>query len=361
MDKIALVTGSSRGIGRAVARRLAAEGYAVCVNYRVRQDCAMSLVSEITAAGGRAMAVQADVAHRVQVNEMVRRVEGEFGPVSLLVNNAGVAGQALFQDITDALWHRYFSVNVDGAFHAIQAVLPHMLHEHAGCIVNVSSIWGLRGASCEVTYSATKGALIALTRSLASELAPTGIRVNCVAPGVIKTDMLDALPPEVLPQLAQETPLGRLGTPEDIAAAVSFLADERASFITGGQQQRLRRQPAPVQGQGDILWLDDRAVQRRQRPLHAQHRPGRQAGQRKAAPGRQAASHHLPRPQPRAGGLLGHQHRAAQGRPSQRRQPCRAAAVQHRLVRRADLRRQPPPVSAAAEKRHVAHVSSPPA
>ena len=199
MEKIALVTGSSRGIGRAVARRLAAEGYAVCINYRERQDCAMSLVAEISAAGGRAMAVQADVAHRVQVNEMVRRVEGELGPVSLLVNNAGVAGQALFQDITDALWHRYFAVNVDGAFHTIQAVLPHMLHEHAGCIVNVSSIWGLRGASCEVTYSATKGALIALTRSLASELAPTGIRVNCVAPGVIKTDMLDALPPEVLP------------------------------------------------------------------------------------------------------------------------------------------------------------------
>lgn len=176
MEKIALVTGSSRGIGRAVARRLAAEGYAVCVNYRERQDCAMSLVAEISAAGGRAMAVQADVAHRVQVNEMVRRVEGELGPVSLLVNNAGVAGQALFQDITDALWRRYFAVNVDGAFHTIQAVLPHMLHEHAGCIVNVSSIWGLRGASCEVTYSATKGALIALTRSLASELAPTGIR-----------------------------------------------------------------------------------------------------------------------------------------------------------------------------------------
>jgi 3-oxoacyl-[acyl-carrier protein] reductase len=125
------------------------------------------------------------------------------------------------------------SVNVDGAFHTIQAVLPHMLHHHQGCIVNISSIWGQRGASCEVTYSCTKAALIGLTRSLAMELAPTHIRVNCVAPGVIRTDMLDALPPEVLPQLAQETPLGRLGTPEDIAHAVAFLAGDGASFITG--------------------------------------------------------------------------------------------------------------------------------
>lgn len=233
MEKIALVTGSSRGIGRAVARRLAAEGYAVCVNYRERQDCAMSLVAEISAAGGRAMAVQADVAHRVQVNEMVRRVEGELGPVSLLVNNAGVAGQALFQDVTDEMWQRYFSTNVDGAYHAIQAVLPAMLHAHEGCILNISSIWGQRGASCEVTYSCTKAALIGLTRSLASELAPTHIRVNCIAPGVIKTDMLDALPPEVLPQLAEETPLRRLGTPEDIAHAAAFLASEKADFITG--------------------------------------------------------------------------------------------------------------------------------
>lgn len=233
MDKIALVTGSSRGIGRAVARRLAAEGYAVCVNYRERQDCALSLVAEIAAAGGRAMAVQADVSRRVQVDEMVRRVEGELGPVSLLVNNAGVAGQALFQDITDALWHRYFSVNVDGAFHTIQAVLPHMLHEHAGCIVNISSIWGQRGASCEVAYACTKAGIIALTRSLAMELAPSGIRVNCVAPGVINTDMVQVLGQETLDELVKETPLGRLGTPEDIAYAVAFFASERAGFITG--------------------------------------------------------------------------------------------------------------------------------
>ena len=231
MEKIALVTGSSRGIGRAAVRKLAAAGYAVCINYRERQDCADALVEELTAAGQRAMAVQADVSVRQQVNDMVRQVEDAFGPVSLLVNNAGVAGQALFQDISDELWHRYFSVNVDSAFHTIQAVLPQMLHEHEGCIVNISSIWGLRGASCEVTYAATKAALIGLTRSLAAELAPSGIRVNCIAPGVINTDMVQVLGRETLDMLADEIPLRKLGRPEDIADAMLFLA--KSEYTTG--------------------------------------------------------------------------------------------------------------------------------
>ena len=164
---------------------------------------------------------------------MVERCTRELGPVTLLVNNAGVAGQALFQDVTDELWNRYFAVNLNGARHTIQAVLPQMLHEKSGCIINVSSIWGQHGASCEVTYSCTKHALIGLTRSLAMELAPSGIRVNCVAPGVIDTDMVRVLGEETLHDLAEQTPLGRLGTPQDIAGAVVYLASDAASFVTG--------------------------------------------------------------------------------------------------------------------------------
>ena len=221
MKRVAFITGGSRGIGRAVARRLAEEGCAVGIDYLQAREQAQALVSELTARGCPA------------ITAAIRQVEEAFGPVSLLVNNAGIAGQHQFQDITSSFWHRIFAVNVDGAYHTIQAVLPHMLHEKAGCIVNISSIWGQRGASCETAYSASKAALIGLTRSLALELAPSGIRVNCVAPGVIHTDMVEVLGQETLCALAEETPVGRLGTPEDIAAAVAFLAGDGASFITG--------------------------------------------------------------------------------------------------------------------------------
>jgi len=233
MRKCALVTGSSRGIGRAVAIQLAREGWSVCINYIQHRDAAEDLVQQLRSEGHDAIAVQADVADRKAVNTMVATAAEQLGPVELLVNNAGVAGQALFQDVTDEMWDRYMGVNLGGARNTIQAVLPHMLHEKRGCIVNVSSMWGLRGASCEVTYSCTKAALIALTRSLALELAPSHIRVNCVAPGVINTDMVQVLGQDVLDELAVQTPLGRLGTPEDIAHAVSFFASEKASFITG--------------------------------------------------------------------------------------------------------------------------------
>lgn len=233
MKRSALVTGASRGIGRAVALELARSGWPVCVNYLEHRDAAEEVVSLLRSEGREAMAFRADVSCREAVEEMICAARSALGPVELLVNNAGVAGQCLFQDVTDEMWNRYLGVNLGGVRNAVQAVLPHMLHEKRGCIVSISSIWGLRGASCETVYACTKAAVIALTRSLALELAPSHIRVNCVAPGVIDTDMVRVLGGETLRELAEQTPLGRLGTPEDIAHAVAFFASEKASFLTG--------------------------------------------------------------------------------------------------------------------------------
>ncbi len=231
MRRVALVTGSSRGIGAAIAAALSEAGWAVCINYIERADKAEALAARLRERGGEVITCQADVADRAAVDAMVARVEAELGPVSLLVNNAGVARQQQFQDIDPAAWQRLFAVNVNGCFHCSQAVLPHMLHEHAGQIVNISSIWGSHGASCEAAYSATKHAIIGLTRSLSAELSPSGIRVNCVAPGVIDTDMVQVLGRETLEGLAREIPAGRLGRPEEIARAVLALVEN--PYITG--------------------------------------------------------------------------------------------------------------------------------
>ena len=230
--KTALVTGSSRGIGAACAARLARAGWAVCINCVERTDKAAALAALLRDEGCNVIWHQADVSSAEAVNEMVARTEKELGRIDLLVNNAGIAKQEQFQDIAPETWKRLFDVNLGGCFNTVKAVLPGMLHEHSGCIINMSSIWGSHGGSCEVAYSSTKHAIVGFTRSLAAELAPSGIRVNCIAPGVINTDMVQVLGQETLDSLARETvPLGRLGRPEEIANACLYLAS--AEYTTG--------------------------------------------------------------------------------------------------------------------------------
>lgn len=228
--KTALVTGGSRGIGAAVCRRLAEDGLRVVVHYNQNKGKAEALVRELTEKTGLPhLALPAELAERTQVEELFRLA----GPVDVLVNNAGIAQQKLFTDITEDDWRRMFAVDVDGVFRCCQCALPHMIHEKSGCIINIASIWGEIGASCEVHYSAAKAAVIGLTKALAKELGPSHIRVNCVSPGVIDTEMNAMFDGETMEELCESTPLGRIGSPEDIATAVSFLASDAASFITG--------------------------------------------------------------------------------------------------------------------------------
>lgn len=217
-----VITGGSRGIGAACVRLFAARGDSVSFLYEKEHEAAQAVARET---GARAICC--DVASE----QAVTRAFPEIGPVDVLVNNAGVCHYGLISQITPDAWRRLFAVNVDGAFYCIRAALPSMLEKQSGAIVNVSSMWGQVGASCEAAYSATKGALIALTKALAKELGPSHIRVNAVAPGVIQTDMCASVSPEVLELLREDTPVERLGSPEDIAQAVAYLAD--APFVTG--------------------------------------------------------------------------------------------------------------------------------
>ena len=224
MTKTALITGGSRGIGAACAVRLASDGYRVVIGYNTGREEAQR-VAEVT--GGEA--VQADVSD----SAAVRRLFDAAGTVDLLVCCAGAAHHGLFSEITDEEWQRVIGVNLGGVINCCRTVIPGMVSRKSGRIITISSIWGICGASCEAVYSASKAAVIGLTKSLAKELGPSGILVNCIAPGVIDTGMLASLSLSDVEALRNETPLGRIGAPEDVAGLVSYLASDAASFITG--------------------------------------------------------------------------------------------------------------------------------
>lgn len=231
--KTAIVTGASRGIGAACAAELARSGFSVAVNYRVNKSAAESVVNAVSAAGGQAFAVKADVSVPEEVAAMFKAVKERFGSVSLLVNNAGISHIGLLQDMTDGEIRRQLEVNLMGAIVCSREAARQMISRKSGSIINIASMWGEVGASCEAVYSACKAGIIGFTKALAKELGPSGIRVNCVSPGVIRTDMNSELTADTLRELEEETPLLRIGSPEDVAKAVAFLAKEESSFITG--------------------------------------------------------------------------------------------------------------------------------
>ncbi len=231
MKKTVLVTGASGAIGRAIALAFAPKGYRVAVHYHTRREEALAAVEEIRGNGGWAEAFGADLTQEEQVTRLFDQAERALGKIRVLVNNAGVAWQGLLTDMSLSEWRRVLDGDLTSAFLCCRRALPGMIRERSGCIVNISSMWGQQGASCEAAYSAAKAGLIGLTKALAQEEGPSGVRVNCIAPGLIDTPMNSHLSPADLEALREETPLLRIGTPEDVAEAAVFLAE--SPFITG--------------------------------------------------------------------------------------------------------------------------------
>ncbi len=230
--KTALVTGGAKGIGSAICRTLAIDGYKIAINYNSSQTEAVDLKNELSAIT-EVEIFKADVSDSKQVKEMFSEIEKVFGGVDVLVNNAGIAGQMLFTDITDEMWQKMINVNLSGAFYCCREALKFMINKKSGKIINIASMWGETGASMEVHYSASKAGLIGLTKALAKEVGLSGVTVNAVSPGVIMTDMMKSFSEADIAVLKDETPLNSLGTAENVADAVSFLASEKADFITG--------------------------------------------------------------------------------------------------------------------------------
>jgi len=225
----ALVTGGSRGIGAATARALAGEGWPVGVNYRSGEDAAAEVVEEIEAAGGKAVALQGDVADPAAPDALLSALKEQFGPVLVLVNNAGVSADALTPQIDDEAWGKVIDTNLSGAFRLIRRAISPMMRARFGRVINIASVVGLRGNPGQANYAASKAGLIAVTRTVAAEVARRKVTVNAVAPGFVSTDLTADLSDDVL----EAVPLRRAGTPEEVAACVRFLASEEAAYVTG--------------------------------------------------------------------------------------------------------------------------------
>lgn len=233
MNKTVLITGSSRGIGAETARLFAQNGYNVAINYNSSENEAQALLDEILKINSNVIAIKANIANENEVKNMFLKIKETFGDIDVLVNNAGISKIGVITDFTENDWDNMFAVNVKGAFFCIKEAIPMMLSKGKGKIINISSMWGISGGSCEVCYSSTKSALIGLTKALAKELGPSHINVNCIAPGVIATEMNSSLSEEDINVLKDETPLMRIGSPLDVAKGIMFLSEENSDFITG--------------------------------------------------------------------------------------------------------------------------------
>ncbi len=233
MAKTVIITGSSKGIGAATAILFAQKGYNVVINYNESYESASLLCRSLVANGYSVITQKANVANRLDVELMVKETLYKFGSLDILVNNAGIAYQGLVTDTDEIDFDNVIDVNLKGVFNCCKAVIPSMVSRQAGKIINISSMWGQIGASCEVAYSAAKAGVIGMTKALAKELAPSGITVNAIAPGLIETNMNSNLTIEELSDFVQDIPLGRMGSADEIATAIEFLASDKADYITG--------------------------------------------------------------------------------------------------------------------------------
>lgn len=231
--KNVIVTGASRGIGKSIAELLANNGYNILINYNYSENNAFDLYNRLKSEGLSVRLFKADVSKRDEVKLMMEYCIKEFGSIDILINNAGISQEKLFTDITDEDFDNIININLKSVFYCCQEALKYILPNKRGKIINISSVWGIVGASCEVHYSASKAGVIGLTKALSKELGPSNIQVNCIAPGIIKTDMLCDYTDNELNDLKYNTPLMRLGSPNDIAGCVLFLASSHSDFITG--------------------------------------------------------------------------------------------------------------------------------